>query len=112
LIAFKLVQSVLLEVGCVCHWLVDCPAGGGEVYVWDMQRRMCCHKFVDDGCGTLGTSLAVSTGNQYLAAGYHYSLLIHCSHGCYCGSCHLSCSVDWKLLFGSVHKAENGMERA
>jgi len=48
--------------------LIDCAAGG-EVYVWDMQRRTCCHKFVDDGCGTLGTSLAVSTGNQYLAAG-------------------------------------------
>jgi len=43
---------------------------GGEVYVWDMRRRRCCHKFVDDGCGTRGTSLAVSAGNQYLAAGY------------------------------------------
>ena len=42
---------------------------GGEVYVWDMRRRACCHKFVDDGCGTRGTSLAVSAGNQYLAAG-------------------------------------------
>jgi len=50
-------------------------AVGGEIYVWDMQRRTCCHKFVDDGCGTRGTSLAVSTGNQYLAAGYQCILL-------------------------------------
>lgn len=42
---------------------------GGDVYVWDMQRRTCCHKFVDDGCGTRGISLTVSSGNQYLAAG-------------------------------------------
>jgi len=57
-------------------------AVGGEVYVWDMRRRRCCHKFVDDGCGTRGTSLAVSAGNQYLAAGYQcivFYWLVNCS---------------------------------
>lgn len=40
----------------------------GEVYVWDMNRRQCIHRFVDEGC-IQGTSLAVSTNSQYLAVG-------------------------------------------
>ncbi|XP_074650056.1 U3 small nucleolar RNA-associated protein 18 homolog [Tubulanus polymorphus] len=40
----------------------------GEVYVWDVNNRSCVHKFCDDGC-VKGTSLAVSSNQQYLACG-------------------------------------------
>ena len=40
----------------------------GEVYIWDMQSRRCVNKFVDDGC-ILGTALAVSSSQQFLACG-------------------------------------------
>ena len=40
----------------------------GEVYVWDVNSRTCVHKFVDDGC-ILGTSIAISPTQQYLACG-------------------------------------------
>ena len=40
----------------------------GEVYVWDMNRRQCIHRFIDEGC-IQGTSLAVSNNSQYLACG-------------------------------------------
>ncbi|XP_054716390.1 LOW QUALITY PROTEIN: U3 small nucleolar RNA-associated protein 18 homolog [Uloborus diversus] len=40
----------------------------GEIYVWDMLSRKCIHKFVDEGC-IVGTSLAVSPNDQFLAAG-------------------------------------------
>ncbi|EFX75500.1 hypothetical protein DAPPUDRAFT_306709 [Daphnia pulex] len=40
----------------------------GEVYVWDMNARVCVHKFVDDGC-IKGTSIAISPTQQYLACG-------------------------------------------
>jgi U3 small nucleolar RNA-associated protein 18 len=42
---------------------------GEEVYVWDVRQRLCCHRFIDDGCGTCGTTLALSPGGQYLATG-------------------------------------------
>jgi len=60
---------VLLEVGQEAEHIWYVLTVPGEVYVWDMRRRTCCHKFIDDGCGTRGTSLAVSASNQYLAAG-------------------------------------------
>ncbi len=40
----------------------------GEVYVWDMNAKVCVHKFVDDGC-IKGTSIAISPTQQYLACG-------------------------------------------
>ena len=39
-----------------------------QVYVWDVARRCCVHRFADDGCVT-GTALAVSPGHQYVACG-------------------------------------------
>ena len=58
----------------------------GEVHVWDMNSRNCVHKFVDDGC-IVGTSIAVSPTQQYLACGsssgvvnlYDTSKLENCS---------------------------------
>jgi len=41
---------------------------GGEVYIWDIHSRSCIHRFTDDGC-IVGTSLAISPNNQYLACG-------------------------------------------
>ncbi|KAJ1523333.1 hypothetical protein ONE63_001204 [Megalurothrips usitatus] len=41
---------------------------GGDVYVWDMHSRSCIHRFTDDGC-IVGTSLALSPNEQYLACG-------------------------------------------
>lgn len=41
---------------------------GGEVYIWDMHSRTCIHRFTDDGC-IVGTSLAVSPSDAYLACG-------------------------------------------
>ena len=41
---------------------------GGEVYIWDIRSRSCIHRFTDDGC-IVGTSLAVSPNDQYLACG-------------------------------------------
>lgn len=40
----------------------------GEVHIWDMNTRMCVHKFVDDGC-IVGTSISVSPTQQFLACG-------------------------------------------
>merc|ERR1712050_35930 len=40
----------------------------GEVYVWDMNRRDCIHRFRDEGC-LHGLSIAVSPNSQYLACG-------------------------------------------
>ncbi|XP_064636673.1 U3 small nucleolar RNA-associated protein 18 homolog [Lineus longissimus] len=40
----------------------------GEVYVWDMKKRTCIHRFVDDGC-IKGTCIDVSHNGQYLATG-------------------------------------------
>lgn len=40
----------------------------GEVYVWDMDRRQCVHRFVDEGCIN-GTAIAVSKNSQYIACG-------------------------------------------
>jgi len=40
----------------------------GEVYVWDLERRCCIHKFRDEGCLS-GTSLAISPCGSLLAAG-------------------------------------------
>ncbi|XP_056010780.1 U3 small nucleolar RNA-associated protein 18 homolog [Ostrea edulis] len=40
----------------------------GDVYVWDLDRRDCIHRFYDDGC-THGTSIAISPNGQYLACG-------------------------------------------
>ena len=40
----------------------------GEVYVWDMNAKVCVHKFIDDGC-IKGTSIALSPTQQYLACG-------------------------------------------
>ncbi|XP_076359580.1 U3 small nucleolar RNA-associated protein 18 homolog wicked [Tachypleus tridentatus] len=40
----------------------------GQVYVWDMNSRLCVHRFYDEGC-VKGSSLAVSPNQQYLAAG-------------------------------------------
>lgn len=40
----------------------------GEIYVWNMKTRSCVNKFIDDGC-IIGTSLAVSSNNQFLATG-------------------------------------------
>nr|XP_023021208.1 U3 small nucleolar RNA-associated protein 18 homolog [Leptinotarsa decemlineata] len=40
----------------------------GEVTVWDMNMRRVIHKFTDEGC-LQGTTLAISSSNQYLAAG-------------------------------------------
>lgn len=36
--------------------------------VWDMDSRMCVHRFYDDGCID-GTSITMSPNNQYLACG-------------------------------------------
>jgi len=41
----------------------------GEVYVWDVRQRSCCHKFTDEGCALRGTSITVSPGDQFLATG-------------------------------------------
>lgn len=40
----------------------------GDVYVWDLDRRDCIHRFYDEGC-TKGTSIALSPNGQYLACG-------------------------------------------
>nr|XP_022326362.1 U3 small nucleolar RNA-associated protein 18 homolog [Crassostrea virginica] len=40
----------------------------GDVYVWDLDRRDCIHRFYDDGC-TKGMSIALSPNGQYLACG-------------------------------------------
>lgn len=40
----------------------------GEVTVWDMNMRRVKHKFVDEGC-LQGTTLAISSSNQFLATG-------------------------------------------
>lgn len=40
----------------------------GEITVWDMTMRRITHKFLDEGC-LQGTSLDVSSSNQFLAAG-------------------------------------------
>ena len=39
-----------------------------HVYVWDMDTRMCVHRFTDDG-GFNGSAVAVSPDNRYLATG-------------------------------------------
>ncbi|XP_015591343.1 U3 small nucleolar RNA-associated protein 18 homolog [Cephus cinctus] len=41
---------------------------GGEMYVWDIDRRMCIHRAVDDGCLS-GSAIAISPSGQLLAAG-------------------------------------------
>ncbi|KAJ8919957.1 hypothetical protein NQ315_006486 [Exocentrus adspersus] len=41
---------------------------GSEVTVWDMKMHRVKHKFTDEGC-IQGTTLAVSSSNQFLAAG-------------------------------------------
>lgn len=38
------------------------------MFVWDMDSRMCVHRFYDDGCVD-GASIAMSPNNQYLACG-------------------------------------------
>ncbi|KAJ8941005.1 hypothetical protein NQ314_010513 [Rhamnusium bicolor] len=40
----------------------------GEVTIWDMNMRRVKHKFTDEGC-LQGTTLAISSSNQFLAAG-------------------------------------------
>lgn len=40
----------------------------GEIYEWDMNTRTCIKKFMDDGC-LQGTSLALSSDDQFLATG-------------------------------------------
>lgn len=40
----------------------------GEVTVWDMNMRRVKHKFSDEGC-LQGTTLAISSSNQFLATG-------------------------------------------
>lgn len=40
----------------------------GEVYAWDMKSRCCVKKFFDDGC-LIGSSIAASSNNQFLACG-------------------------------------------
>ncbi|XP_065834531.1 U3 small nucleolar RNA-associated protein 18 homolog isoform X2 [Oscarella lobularis] len=40
----------------------------GVVYVWDMKTRDCVNTFTDDGC-VYGKSVAVSSGNQFVACG-------------------------------------------
>ncbi|KAJ8942406.1 hypothetical protein NQ318_014453 [Aromia moschata] len=40
----------------------------GEVTVWDMNMRRVRHKFTDEGC-LQGTTLALSSSNQFFAAG-------------------------------------------
>lgn len=40
----------------------------GDVTVWDMTMRRVIHKFTDEGC-LQGTTLDVSSSNQFLAAG-------------------------------------------
>lgn len=40
----------------------------GDVYIWDLDRRDCIHRFYDEGC-TKGTSIALSPNGQYLACG-------------------------------------------
>lgn len=40
----------------------------GEVTIWDMNMRRVVHKFTDEGC-LQGTTLAVSSSNQFIAAG-------------------------------------------
>merc|ERR1712080_434750 len=45
---------------------MDSHGEEGEVYVWDMRRRLCIHRFTDDGCIS-GT--CVATGGDYLATG-------------------------------------------
>lgn len=41
---------------------------GGDVLTWDINNRVCVHKFYDDGCID-GMSIALSPNNQYLACG-------------------------------------------
>uniref|UniRef100_A0A1B6DTA7 U3 small nucleolar RNA-associated protein 18 homolog n=1 Tax=Clastoptera arizonana TaxID=38151 RepID=A0A1B6DTA7_9HEMI len=40
----------------------------GEIYVWDMNSRLCIHRFTDEGCFK-GTTIAISPNNQLLACG-------------------------------------------
>ncbi|KAJ3615874.1 hypothetical protein Zmor_012233 [Zophobas morio] len=40
--------------------------GDGEVYVWDLSRRVCIHKFRDEGCLS-GT--AVANSGRFIACG-------------------------------------------
>lgn len=40
----------------------------GKVTIWDMNTRRVIHKFIDEGC-LQGTSVAVSSSNQFLATG-------------------------------------------
>uniref|UniRef100_K1QNM8 Putative glutamyl-tRNA(Gln) amidotransferase subunit B, mitochondrial n=1 Tax=Magallana gigas TaxID=29159 RepID=K1QNM8_MAGGI len=42
----------------------------GDVYIWDLDRRDCIHRFYDEGC-TKGTSIALSPNGQYLACGHN-----------------------------------------
>ncbi|XP_032672193.1 U3 small nucleolar RNA-associated protein 18 homolog [Odontomachus brunneus] len=41
---------------------------GGEMYIWDLNSRVCVHRAIDDGCLS-GTSLAVSPNGQFVATG-------------------------------------------
>lgn len=43
-------------------------SNGGEVTVWDMNMGRVKHKWVDEGC-IQGSTLAVSSSNQFIAAG-------------------------------------------
>lgn len=40
----------------------------GEMYIWDLNSRMCLHRAIDDGCLS-GTALAVSSSGQFVATG-------------------------------------------
>lgn len=51
----------------------------GDVYVWDLDRRDCIHRFYDEGC-TKGTSIALSPNGQYLACGLVKKLNFRAQH--------------------------------
>lgn len=47
---------------------IFCRTDGGEMYIWDLNSRVCIHRPIDNGCLS-GTSLAVSPNGQFVATG-------------------------------------------
>ncbi|CAD5116118.1 DgyrCDS5043 [Dimorphilus gyrociliatus] len=57
-----------------------------EVYIWDLNRRQCLRKFIDEGA-LIGTSIAASKNGQYLACGSSTGVInIYDQDGLDCGT--------------------------
>lgn len=64
---FYYLLSMLFFIHCIIniiYFIVDSE----EIYVWDLNSRLCVHKAVDDGCIS-SREITISSSGQFLATG-------------------------------------------